>query len=63
MYHKDHVSSDGHLLGICLGMQLLLSSSDESPGFNGLDIFLVTVLLSHQHLIFPYHTWDGIQLL
>ena len=36
---KDHVSSDGHLLGICLGMQLLLSSSDESPGFNGLDIF------------------------
>ena len=34
----DRISSNAPLLGICLGMQLLCSSSEETPGVNGLGI-------------------------
>ncbi len=33
------IASGGWFLGICLGMQMLLESSDESPGVRGLGIF------------------------
>jgi imidazole glycerol phosphate synthase glutamine amidotransferase subunit len=32
-----HVASGGYLFGVCLGMQLLTSASEESPGIAGLD--------------------------
>jgi imidazole glycerol-phosphate synthase subunit HisH len=32
----DHVRSSGRVIGICLGMQMLLESSSESPGIEGL---------------------------
>ena len=35
----EHVSCDKPLLGICLGLQVLFGSSDESPGVSGLNIF------------------------
>ena len=35
----EHVESDKPFLGICLGQQVLMSSSDESPGVKGLDLF------------------------
>lgn len=40
---KDHSSKKKPLLGICLGMQLLLSSSKEFGFFKGLDIIEGTV--------------------
>ena len=33
---KDWLAKDKPILGICLGMQLLMESSVESPGFSGL---------------------------
>lgn len=36
---RDWVQSNKPFLGICLGMQLLLETSQESPGVNGLAIF------------------------
>lgn len=33
-----HVASGGYLFGVCLGMQLLHSGSEESPGVPGLDL-------------------------
>ena len=33
---QSHVDRGGRLLGICLGMQLLFESSEESPGVKGL---------------------------
>lgn len=35
----DHVLSDKPLLGICLGLQLLFESSDETPGVDGFGFF------------------------
>jgi glutamine amidotransferase len=34
----EHVDKGGHLLGICLGMQLLLSESEEMGTHKGLDL-------------------------
>ena len=36
---KDWLARDRPFLGICLGMQLLFSSSEEAPGASGLDFF------------------------
>ena len=35
----EHVSDDKPFLGICLGQQVLMSSSEESVGVDGLDLF------------------------
>ena len=35
----EHIDDGKPFLGICLGLQVLLSSSDEAPGVKGLDIF------------------------
>ena len=35
---QDYVQSDKPFLGICLGLQLLFDSSEESPGVDGLHI-------------------------
>jgi len=35
---KDHVNSGGKVVGICLGMQMFLQSSAESPGVEGLGL-------------------------
>ena len=35
---RRHVASGGYLFGVCLGMQLLATASEESPGVTGLDL-------------------------
>ncbi len=35
---RDYVATGKPFLGICLGLQLLFSSSEESPGVKGLDL-------------------------
>jgi glutamine amidotransferase len=35
---KRHVASGGYLFGVCLGMQLLTTGSEESPDAPGLDL-------------------------
>ena len=59
---KEHSLAGGFLLGICLGMQLLLSSS-ESLGFDGLNIFLklsaflqLPISSSSYRLEFSFHS-------
>ena len=41
---KDYVSSGKPFLGICLGLQLLFDSSEESPGVEGLHLLEGNVL-------------------
>ena len=36
---KDNANGEKPFLGICLGLQLLFSKSEESPGVEGLGIF------------------------
>lgn len=40
---RNWIAADRPFLGICLGMQMLLESSEESPGVPGLGIFPGTV--------------------
>jgi len=35
---REHVEGGGHLLGICLGMQLMLTSSEEMGSHRGMDL-------------------------
>ena len=35
---KNHYQNGGNILGICLGLQLLFSESEEAPGIKGLDL-------------------------
>ena len=35
----EHVNDDKPFLGICLGQQVLMGSSEESPGVEGLNLF------------------------
>ena len=40
---RNWIAADRPFLGICLGMQMLLETSEESPGVPGLGIFSGTV--------------------
>jgi glutamine amidotransferase len=40
---RDHVGAGKPLLGVCLGMQLLGDTSEESPGVSGLGLIPATV--------------------
>jgi len=49
-------------LGICLGMQLLFSKSEEAPGETGLAFFPGTVKkFSPQELIVPHMGWNTVR--
>lgn len=50
---QAHAARKGKLLGICLGMQMLLESSDESPGVEGLGLIPGSCKRIPQSLSFP----------
>lgn len=50
-------------LGICLGLQLLFESSEESPGVEGLGIFKGSVVkIPDRGLKIPHMGWNNISL-
>lgn len=52
-------ATDGRpFLGICVGMQLLYESSEESPGAAGLGLFPGTVALLHAGVRRPQMQWN-----
>jgi len=55
-----HVASGRPLLGICLGMQLLFESSEESPGARGLGILGGTVARFAPGLLVPHIGWNDV---
>jgi len=56
----DHAERGRPLLGICLGMQLLFDSSDESPGANGLGLIKGTVRRLSGDVKIPHIGWNDI---
>lgn len=52
------------LLGICLGMQLLFTASEESPGVSGLDILPGSILRipSSDGLKIPHMGWNSLEI-
>lgn len=59
-------SADGskHFLGICLGLQLLFESSEESPGVDGLGIFKgkIVIIPKDNGLKVPHIGWNSVSL-
>ena len=58
----EHVSDDKPFLGICLGQQVLMSSSEESPGVNGLDLFKGKVELLPEGVKIPHMGWNKLNV-
>jgi glutamine amidotransferase len=64
---KDHIDEGKPFLGVCLGLQILFSSSEESPGFPGLDIFKGEILhfpdsLKEKRLKIPQMGWNQLEI-
>lgn len=58
----EHVSEDKPFLGICLGQQVLMSSSEESDGVKGLDLFKGHVELLSGDVKIPHMGWNKLKI-
>ena len=61
---RDMIEDGNPFLGICLGLQLLFESSEESPGAEGLGILKGKILKipSSPGLKIPHMGWNSLQL-
>lgn len=61
---QDMIKEGKPFLGICLGLQLLFESSEESPGVEGLGILKGKILKipSSSGLKIPHMGWNSLQL-
>ena len=58
----EHVNDDKPFLGICLGQQVLMGSSDESPGVEGLDLFKGHVEMLPEGVKIPHMGWNKLKV-
>ncbi|MDD1763757.1 MAG: imidazole glycerol phosphate synthase subunit HisH [Methanobacteriaceae archaeon] len=63
----DHIDDGKPFLGICLGLQVLFTSSQESPGVKGLDVFPGEVVrfppvIREKGLKIPHMGWNNLQI-
>ncbi len=58
----SHARSKGKIIGICLGMQILLNASDESPGISGLGLIpgICRRMKSTPHFFVPHVGWNSL---
>jgi imidazole glycerol-phosphate synthase subunit HisH len=63
----QHINEDKPFLGVCLGLQVLFSESEENPGIKGLDIFPGKVVrfpetLKNVGLKVPHMGWNNLNI-
>lgn len=58
---RDAVRTGTPYLGLCLGLQLLFESSEESPGVRGLGLLKGRVVRFRGRLKVPHMGWNDIQ--
>ena len=58
----EHVNDDKPFLGVCLGQQVLMSSSEESPGVKGLDLFKGHVEKLPEGVKIPHMGWNRLNV-
>lgn len=58
----NHIEEGKPFLGICLGLQLLLTESEESPGAKGLDIFPGKVIRLPPGRKIPHMGWNQLDI-
>ena len=59
---KEHVASDKPFLGICLGQQVLMGASEESPGVEGLNLFKGHVEKLPAGVKIPHMGWNRLKV-
>jgi len=59
---KEFLNSDLPLLGICLGMQMLFESSEESPGIKGLAAMKGKIVKMPTKLKLPHIGWNRLEI-
>jgi glutamine amidotransferase len=64
---EDHIATGKPFLGVCLGLQVLFSTSEESPDIPGLDIFHGEVLhfpnsVKENGLKIPQMGWNQLEI-
>jgi len=63
----QHIKEGKPFLGVCLGLQVLFSESEESPGIKGLDVFPGKVVrfpdsLREANLKIPHMGWNNLNI-
>jgi glutamine amidotransferase len=58
---RDFAAGGRPMLGVCLGMQLVLESSEESPGVAGLGLIAGTVKRFRTDLKVPHMGWNTVR--
>ena len=59
---KEHVADDKPFLGICLGQQVLMGASEESPGVEGLNLFKGHVEKLPSGVKIPHMGWNKLKV-
>ena len=59
---NEHVADDKPFLGICLGQQVLMGSSEESPGIEGLNLFRGHVEKLPEGVKIPHMGWNKLKV-
>jgi imidazole glycerol-phosphate synthase subunit HisH len=64
---KSHINDGKPFLGVCLGLQVLFTESEESPGLKGLEIFEGEVLhfpesVTAQGMKIPHMGWNKLKI-
>lgn len=59
---KEHVADDKPFLGVCLGQQVLMGSSEESPGVEGLNLFRGHVEKLPVGVKIPHMGWNKLKV-
>jgi glutamine amidotransferase/cyclase len=61
---RDYIASGRHYMGICLGLQTLFESSEESPGLAGLGVIpgAVARFPPSETASVPHIGWNGVRL-
>ena len=59
---KEQIGEGKPYLGICLGMQVLLESSEESPGTAGLGVIKGRVVRFRGAMKIPHMGWNSVEI-
>lgn len=58
----DHINAGKPFLGVCLGLQLLFTESQESEGIKGLNVFKGEVVRLPEGLKIPHMGWNDLKI-
>ena len=59
----EHINSGKPFLGVCLGLQVLFTKSQENEGVKGLDVFKGEVAKIPEGLKIPHMGWNYLKIL